>query len=729
MAATTVSTVLDLMRNPLVNPPQQKFNAPPMGLFKPADVEPAVDLALGIAQKNIQAIIDNPDEPTFENTVAALSFADQELDRVYAPFSEITSSMNTSEAQAVEKSVLPKLIAFGDDIFLNEALFKKVEAVYNNIDHASLSEEEQTLLEKTYNSFKNNGIALSADDQKHFKALNTRLSELTTSYSNNLTNHAAELKIIIPAADKARLDGIPKDVIASYAQNAKNDRDVANDAYVIKMMPPPRAVFEYAHDRSLREEVMRTSDKIASEGQYDNTQNVLEILKVRHELAQLLGFKNHAERIIRKDTRMAENPQNVMAFLNRNAKVYGAAAKTFYAELSEFAKKQGGLDEIKPWDRSYYTRLMRKEKIGYDPEALRPYFPLDNVLKGLFQHSEALHKVQFKETSDYSKMHEDIRFFEVLDAKTGEIKALYTLDPYAREHKSGGAWMNGLRVAGLYNGQREIPIVTNTCNFMKPAEGQPSLLSADDVTTLFHEKGHGLHGMLTFGNVEYPSLSGTNVLRDYVEFPSQINECWAFAPEVLKTYAKHYKTGEVIPQKFIDQLQQLKQFDARWQGVRQTEFALFDMAAYTTDPAEIEKMGLKAFQDKVWADTQIIPSDAPPFALGFPHMINGYDAGYYVYKWAEATVADVFAQFEEQGLYNKNLCESFDPTMIAPAGMRHPTEMFKDFMEAAGQGRRDLDPEALFRAEGLLPPKKVAGNDNTPVAVTPTAKPAAPGQG
>lgn len=312
-------------------------------------------------------------------------------------------------------------------------------------------------------------------------------------------------------------------------------------------------------------------------------------------------------------------------------------------------------------------------------------------------------------------MHDDIRTFEILDAKTGDVRALYFLDPCARPQKNGGAWMSDIRNAGLHHGKQEIPIVGNYCNFTKPADGKPFLLSANENTTLRHELGHGLHGAL--GKGTYPDLTGINVHWDYVELPSQLNECWASKPEVLATYAKHHDTGAVMPKDMMDKLQKLDEFDAKWIGVRQSELALLDLSLYTTDPKDIANMGLQAFQDKIWKDTEVMEWDAPPFALNFSHIFaGGYSAGYYSYKWADALVADVFEQFEKQGIHNPTLCEAFKKHMIEPGGTRAPSEMHKDFNEAIGEGRRGLDAGAMFRREGITPVKKQDTKPSNPAS-------------
>ncbi|MCB9990041.1 MAG: M3 family metallopeptidase [Rhodospirillales bacterium] len=694
----------NLKNNPLVNPPQQPFNALPFGLFKPDHVEPAVDWALERGRKDIAAIIDNKDEPTFENTIHALAFAGEDLDRVTQPFWEMTSSINTDEVQAVERAIMPKLVKFSMDVTLNTKLFERVKHVYDHADRNALNVEEKILLDKTYNRYVNEGALLKGKQREEYKELSEKLSELRTQYGNNLVNSRAALKVVIKAQDKHRLDGIPSDTIESYNRNAKEDDDpnVGADDYVILMTPPPMPVYEYAHDRSLREEVRKTEQKVGAEPPYDNTPIVHEILKAKHRVARLLGFKNHAEKTIRPDTRMAGSAETVMRFLENNAEAYLPAAKAFQDELDAFARERTGITKLEDWDTLYYIRLMRQAQIGFDPEEFRPYFSLENVKKGLFENASKILGITAQEAKGkYSVLHDDVTPYEIVNADDGNIRAVYYLDMYARKFKNGGAWMSDIRNAGLHNHTQKIPMVGNYLNAQKPSPGKPSLLTPDEVETLFHEFGHGGHGMM--GKGTYPGLTGINVFWDYVELPSQINECWAFQPEVLKSYARHHETGEPMPDHLIEKLQRLKAFDARWQGLRQTQLAMLDMKFHTTPPSQIKD--LKKFETRALKDLTITESSAPPKILIFAHtMAGGYAAGYYSYKWADALVADVFAQFERQGIYDQSLCQAFRETMIEPGGTVPPSDMHKNFMEAAGQGRRELDTSAMFRAEGIKPP-------------------------
>ena len=695
-----------LENNPLINPPKQNFNAPDLAGIKPEHIEPAVDWAIEKAKANIEAIVASKDEPTFENTIEALLFADEDLDRVFTLFSNLSLMSNTAEVQAVEKLVKPKVIKHGTEVSLNMELFKKVKYVYDTIGHEVLSDEQRTLLEKTYNHFKFNGALLGGADREEYKALKGELSELTASYSNNCVNSLKDLKVVVKAADRKRLLGIPDKTIDTYIANAKNDPDAEEGDFVIKMQPPPEDIFIYAYDRNLREEVMSVYNRQASEGKFDNTENVKNILRVRHRIAQLLGFKHHAEKTIRPDTRMTENFETALNFVQDNVKTYFPVAREFMKELSRFAKENYAVHELKPWDTSYYTRLMKEAKVGYNPKELEPYLEFESILGGLFEHTEKLQGLSFKDAAGkYSVPNEDVRVYEVLDVDTKEVKGVFYVDPYARDYKKTGAWHLAIRNAGLDNGKQEVPISIICCNFQKPAEGNPTLISVGDVTKLFHETGHACHNFL--GNGKYRNVTGRNVHRDYVELPSQVNEFWALQPEVMKGYVKHHETGEVVPDDLIDKLLKAKDFGAGSSGLVKSRYGLIDMMAYTTDPEEITD--IVAFEEKILGPTKLMDSDSPPKVLTFNHIFTlDYTAGYHGYKWADALVADVAEQFEEGGLYNKELCKAFRDCLVSPGGASAPSKLFKDFTEALGQGRRDVDTKAVLRKEGILP-KKVKG--------------------
>lgn len=699
-----------LKNNPLVNPPKYDFDAPPLGDFELDHVEQAYDWAIKKTRANIANIKKSKYKPTFKNTIHALAFADAPLDQVAGPFGQYKSVNGTEDVQKLSSDVIqPKMIELSSEISMDPDLFARVKHVYDNVDRTKLTTEEEILLDKTYRGFVGGGALLKGKDRKKFVENSKKLAKLSAQYGNNNVNSAKELRVVVPAADAHRMDGIAEDMKAFYAykatQAAKTDTSVKDGDFLIPMTPPPIPVLEEAHDRSLRQEVAQTRQRTGNFGKYDNTEIIKQIVALRHEQAKLLGYENHAARTIREDTRMATDYKTVQDFLANNAAVYKPVAEDFTKELMAFAKDRDGITDYERGDTLYYVNQYKKEKVGYDPQEARKYFELGTVMDGMFKHAEKLYGIEMREVEGkYSTLDPDVKTYEVLDKETGDVRALFYFDIYAREGKRGGAWATTTRNAGLSEGEQKIPVVFNYCNYPRPEDGKKTYLTDSEVTTLFHEFGHGCHMLM--GKGTYPSLTGASVLWDYVELPSQINECWAFQPEVLATYAFD-KDGNVMPKEIVEKLQLLDEIDVKWQGIRQTELALLDMAFYSD--ADVDLSDLAAHQDKAWKDTEILPWTGSPMALTFNHiMAGGYSAGYYSYKWADALVADVFEQFEQKGLYDGGLCKAFREKMIVPGGTRPPVDMFKDFMEAAGQGRRDLDADAMFRAEGILPKKPAA---------------------
>lgn len=692
-----------LAANPLVNPRPLPYGAFPFDEIKPEHFKPAVDWALDVARARIDAIKANRDRPGFENTVAELAFASEELDRIAGQISVFKGSMNTAEVQKAYDSIRPGLSRFSTDVLLDGALFDRIRDVYDRRDMLGLNEEESILLDKTYHGFANNGAALEGEARARFKKLSLRLSALSSRFQNNLVNHTAKLHVLIPAVQSARLDGVPQDALNFYKKVAEKAGHPGD--YLIPMSPPPMAILENAKDRSLREEVFKTLRRRGTGKNFGNSGVFREVLKVRHELAQLLGFENHADRTIATGHRMTDDYRDILDFTHRNAAVYKAAAEPFYDGLAEDAREDG-IAKMEGWDRTYYIRQRRERDVGLKVEEVKPYFELENCLQGVFHTAGELFGIDLKEaTGKYPVWHPDVRVFEVSDRGRDGVQALFYADFFARDGKNSGAWMQGLRNSSLFRGERVMPIASNNMNLMR--QDGAVLLTPDNVTTLFHEFGHACH-CLTGRTGVYSELQGTNTSRDYVETPSQFVEVFAFKDEVLAIYARHHKTGEMIPAALADKIRRGQSFDNQWQGLRQAEFGLIDMAAHTTDPAQIGN--LKAFERTTLAPYSVGPETkgAPQFA-SFSHLIGGYSAGYYVYKWADALVADVAAQFEKreangEGPFPPDLCRAFADCMIRPGGTRHGARMLADFKRAAGCNDLRLDPLALFRAEGITVP-------------------------
>jgi len=686
-----VKAEFNLLTNPLVNPPALPYGAPPLSQVREEHFEPALDWAIAVQKQEITAITDNPDEPDFENTIEALEFSGRDIGRVSSIFSFIDSVSTTPELQRLSEDVFsPKLSDVGSDILFNEKLFARVKHVYERRDTLTLTGEQRTLLDNTYKSFAQSGADLPDDKKEQLRRINTDLARVTSLFRKNLTKATGAYEKIID--DAAQLDGVPERALRQYADAAEKAGHPGK--WLIRLAPPPEDIFDYATDAALRQEIHKANATRATSGEWDNQGNILEILKLRHEKAAILGYGSHADYIL--SDRMAESAGNVASFLENNREVYAQAAKKEFEELKAYALATDGVTEIKPWDTAFYARRLREEKFDVDMEAFRPYFELEAVTKGLFEHAERLFDIKIEGANGkYQLLNDEMKAYEVTDNKTGALLGVFYTDYYARPGlKRGGAWMTTFRNGGIENGQMAVPLVLNCCNFAKPVPGQPTLLSPREVTTLFHEFGHGLHGLL--GKGRYPSLTGTQVKRDFVELPSQLMENWVMQPEVLNRFARHYQTGATLPTELVDKLITSQQFRNGTAGLRQTRFALLDMAYHTQDPSTVD---IARTEEKVYGEKPLTDKFPGLISTGFNHIFGssvGYSVGYYSYKWAEVLEADIFERFKEKGLYDPETARRLRETIYEKGGSEPPQKLFEDMM-----GRKP-DPAALFRREGLL---------------------------
>ncbi|MBI1214972.1 MAG: M3 family peptidase [Alphaproteobacteria bacterium] len=700
--AKTPETPADLTGNPLINPPEAPHGAPPLDSVKPEHFLPAQAYALTKARQQIEDIKANRAAPSFENTIVALELSGQLAGRVMNLFGNILGANGNDALRAIEDDLELAAVKFGNDISLDEDLFKRVKAVYDQKDKLNLTTEQQTLLDRTYKGFVRNGANLDDTAKTELRDINEKLAKLYTAFEKNVVKSTAEYKKVIDNEDD--LKGLPGRVKAMYAHFAEEEG--LQGKWLIKLSPPPIDIFEYAENRELREEIYRARTNVAAGGdQYDNHQNVLDMVALRQRKAELMGFDNFAAYIL--DDRMAKTPDAVMDFLQKNQDVYRPAAEEYLDKVKDYAEKNDGVKDFQSWDFMYYSRKLKEETFQMSMEEVRPYFDLEKVLEGLRQHAEKLFNIELTETKDkYPVYHEDVKVYEVKDKQSGEMIGLFYADYYARAGaKNNGAWMNTMRKRGLTDeGENEFSIVTNVCNFPKPTKDHPTLLSLDDVRTVFHEFGHGLHALLAEGN--YRSLTCTSVKRDFVELPSQLQENWVREKEVLDTFAKHKDTGAPIPDELIQKIQDMENFDAGYRGLRQTFFGLLDMKWHTTDPATIKSV--EDFEDAVIDETGVPARVAGPQTTAFGHLFagEGYSAGYYGYKWAEALDADVFSEFEKKGLYDKESADRLRETIYSKGGTQDPMELFKAMMG------REPDPAALFRREGLLKEDKKPANTN-----------------
>lgn len=666
---------------------QTKHNTAPFSQIKIEDYQPAFEENIAKARAEIDAIINNPEAPTFENTIEALDFAGQALDRLSSIFFNLNSAETSDEMQKIAQEVSPLLTAFGNDITLNEDLFKRVKAVYEQKDQLNLTPEQATLLDKKYKSFTRNGALLSEDKKEILREIDKTLAKLKLTFGENVLAETNNYKLHI--SNEADLQGLPDGAKEMARSLAKAD-DL--DGWLFTLDFPSYLPFvTYVDNRELRKEMAIAAGKKAfQENDYDNQENVKNIVKLRHERAQLLGYESHAHFVL--EERMAQTPEKVQSFLNDLLAKAKPAAEKEFAELTAFAAALDGLEQLEKWDGAYYSEKLKQKLFSLDDEILKPYFQLENVLNGAFTVAEKLFGITFKEVYDIDKYHADVQTFEVVDFE-GQLVAVFYADFFPRKGKRNGAWMTSFKPQYIKNGVNERPHVSIVCNFTPPTETKPSLLTFNEVTTLFHEFGHALHGMLA--NTTYPSLSGTSVYWDFVELPSQIMENWCYEPEALALFAKHYETGEIIPQQYVDKIKESASFLEGMATLRQLSFGILDMA-YHAKAQTIDNV--KAFEKAAMEIASLYPDVAENcMSVSFSHIFQGgYSSGYYSYKWAEVLDADAFAYFQERGIFDKEVAAKFKDNVLSKGGTELPMELYKRFR---GQ---EPKPEALLKRAGLI---------------------------
>ncbi|MBU2903397.1 MULTISPECIES: M3 family metallopeptidase [Arenibacter] len=670
--------------NPLLTP----FDTAPFSKIKNEHFKPAFLQAIEDARAEIDAIANSKQVPTFENTIAALDFAGQQLDRVSSVFFNLNSAETNPEIQKIAQEVSPLLSEFSNDITLNEDLFKRVKAVYDQRNDLELTTEEQTLLDKKYKSFSRNGANLPLDKKKRLREIDAELSKLKLQFGENVL--AETNKYEMHLTNEEDLDGLPEGEKEAAAQLAKS-KD--KDGWLITLDYPSYIPFmKYASNRKLRKELsIAFGSKGFHNDELDNQKNIINIANLRHERANLLGYKTHAHYVL--EERMAETPEKVHQFLNELLEKAKPAAKKEFAELEEFAKKLDNIDRLQKWDGAYYSEKLKQKLFDLDDEKLKPYFKLENVIAGVFKVAEKLFGLQFEEVFDVDKYHPDVKTYRIYD-KDKNLVSLFYADFHPRPGKRGGAWMTSYKTQYVQNGINVRPHISNVCNFTKPTASKPSLLTFNEVTTLFHEFGHGLHGMLA--NTVYPGLSGTSVYWDFVELPSQIMENWCFEKEALELFAMHYESGEVIPMDLVQKIKDSATFQEGMATLRQISFGLLDMSWHGTDPSGISNV--KEQEVKAFEQTDLYP-ECPETCMStsFSHIFQGgYSSGYYSYKWAEVLDADAFAYFKEKGIFNQEVATKFKDNVLSKGGTEKPMELYKRF--------RGSEPkiEALLKRAGLL---------------------------
>ncbi len=675
------------MSNPLLQP----YDLPPFSAIRAEHVKPAIEQILAENREQLHALlVTNPDEWTWADLVEPLDEMGERLSRAWSPVSHLNAVMNSPEIRDAYNACLPLLSEYFTELGQNQALFEAYTQLSESDNFADLDGAQQTIIQHALRDFRLSGIALPPEQQKRYGELQMRLSELQSRFSNQVMDATQAWTKHI--TDAAELDGLPESALAQ-AQQAAEARDL--DGWLITLeFPSYYAVMTYAHDRALREELYtayatRASDQGPNAGEHDNGPLIEEILALRQELAELLGYPNYAE--LSLTTKMAESTDQVLGFLRDLAKRSKPAAEADLQALREYAKEQG-CDDLKTWDMGYYSEKLQQHRYAISDELLRPYFPVNKVINGMFEVAERLYGVQMREVSDFDRWHADARLYEVVE--DGEVIGRFFLDLYARSNKRGGAWMDGARDRRrLPGGDLQKPVAYLVCNFTPSIGGKPALLTHNEVTTLFHEFGHGLHHLLT--RVDYPSASGINgVAWDAVELPSQFMENWCWEPEGLALISGHHETGEPLPQDLLDKMMAARNFQSGMGMLRQVEFSLFDFELHARRHPE---RNVQQVLDAVRDETSILrPPTFNRFQNGFSHIFaGGYAAGYYSYKWAEVLSSDAFSRFEEEGIFNEETGRAFRDNILAKGGSKEPMDLFVAFRG------REPSIDALLRHSGL----------------------------
>lgn len=660
------------MLNPLLTP----FDLVPFSVIKNEHYLPAIKAAIEQAKNEIEDIYISEEEPTFENTIAALDYSGNQLSRLSVLFFNIYSSNADDEIQQIAMEVSPLLSEFGNDVNLNEKLFHRIKAVYEKKDSLSLTTEQQTLLENTYKNFARNGALLNDLQKDELRELDKELSQLSLVFGAKVLNDTNAYELLID--NESDLVGLPKDNVAEAREAAKTK---GKEGWLFTLDYPVYLPFvTYIQDRELRKKMVLAKNALGFQDNENNTEaTLLTIAKLKIKKANLLGYKTYADYVL--EERMAKTPGTVKNFLNELLEKSTPFANKEFAELEQFAMEKDGIGKLERWDGAYYSEQLKKSKFNLDEEELRPYFSLENVLNGVFDIAGELYNIKFTKAPEVEVYHPEVTVYKVTSSQTNQLVAYVYTDFFPRTTKRAGAWMSSFKSQCKKNGVDERPQVSVTCNFTKPTATKPSLLTFGEVTTLFHEFGHALHGMLS--DTTYPSLSGPHVYWDFVELPSQIFENWCYEKEALSLFAKHYETGEIIPDALIEKIKAAASFEAGMQMLRQVGLASIDFGWHAVESLEHVKQ-VKEYEAELTAKTSLYPETAGVCtSTAFSHIFQGgYSAGYYSYKWAEVLDADAFEYFKERGIFNKEVATKFKQNILAAGGSAHPMELYKAFRGA-----------------------------------------------
>jgi len=687
MVTTSIASTA-LAGNPFFETYKTPHQTIPFNLIKNEHYIPAFEEAIRQHNKEIETITNNSKSPTFKNTIEALEYSGRLLDKVSSPFFNLLSAETNDELQQIAEKISPELTEHFNSIYLNDKLFQRIKIVYGQKDKLQLTPEQNMLLQQTYDAFIKNGANLSDTDKEIFRQYTKELNLLTLQFGQNVLKETNQYQLLIK--DKKVLSGLPEDLLNTLAENA---RKAGKEGWMIDLKQTTYSpIMKYADQRDLRRELyLAYNTRCMKGGEYDNQEIIKKIVNLRLKIAQLLGYSTYADYVLVH--RMAENKENVYDLLNKLLTAYKPTARKEYEEIQIYADAIGAYFKVQPWDWSYYSEKLKSEKYQVNDELLKPYFELEKVKNGVFGLATRLYGIHFTKNPKIPVYHPEVEAYEVTDKDGKFIAVLYT-DFHPREGKQSGAWMSEFKGQWKKDGKDSRPQIVIVMNFTKPTATKPALLTFEEVTTFLHEFGHSLHGMLS--DCTYPSLSGTNVYRDFVELPSQIMENWAFQKEFLDDFAAHYETNEKIPDELINKIKEAKNFHVAYACLRQLGFGYLDMGWHTLS-TDFEG-NIIQFEKKSMIDTQILP-DVENTAISptFTHVFSGgYAAGYYSYKWAEVLEADAFSVFEKNGIFDQATANSFLENILKKGGTEHPMILYKRF--------RGQQPtiDALLRRNGIV---------------------------
>lgn len=675
------------MNNPLLEKPKATHGAYPFDKVRPEHFLPALKNAIETAKSQIEIWKQNS-STNFQHVIVEKGELTEQVDYVAGIFFNLHSAECTEELEKISPEMSEILTRFSNDISLDPIIFQKVKTCYESRLDQKLTKEEMTIVDKTYKGFVRSGALLADSEKNRMREVDERLAQLTLSFSQNILK--ATNDYLLEVKNKEDLAGLPETVIEAASELAEKKGKTGSWCFSLDV-PSMLPFMTYAKNRELRKNLMFASSSKTLNNQFDNQDSLKEILKLRTERAKLLGFNTHADYVL--EERMAMSPKKVNDFLDELLLKARPHAEKDVSRLKQLALELDGIKDFQSYDSAYYSEILKKKELSMDDEMLRPFFKLENVVDGIFKVAHRLYGLNFKEVFDLPKYHEDVRSFEVTDEESGKFIGLFYTDFFPRPTKRGGAWMSGIKEQGMYSGSIERPHIMIVCNFTKPTKTKPSLLSLDEVLTLYHEFGHALHGLLS--NCKYRDLSGTSVYWDFVELPSQIMENWVMEKECLDLFAVHFETGEKIPADLVAKIKSSGKFLEGLATMRQLTFAFLDMTYHTVDPDSISDV--EEFERKIIEKTSLLPRiPGTSVSTSFSHIFaGGYSAGYYSYKWAEVLDADAFEFFQTAGIFNREVAKKFREHILEKGGTEHPLELYKKFR---GQ---EPDVSALLRRAGL----------------------------